>query len=494
MHVGTLAFRAVIPCLMAFAAAPPRARGASGEWRDCLGPAARPEPSGSVARRADGALEVEAAQGQRATLVLAPTCPAAFDLEVALRWSARGRGSEGVQFLIGPHAFGSAGYRVVAAPEAWAAECRAPCLEPQREQRLEVRVRPQWLEYWLGGSLVARCPAEAAGATGVRLVVAAGSRAVVERCRLRAVEAASAAEATPRFVYPAPAFRRGGRVVTDGLAARGQAVEVQGAGRDAPLVGGHDAALGLAGRYNAVFGLRGIEGSGNVWLDVATAEGHTLASSCVRLEELPTDRYARLGVPFPYRPGAVLEFRVALERGRARVDEVAVEGAAGGADAAGGGAPARPWRQRRARVLADVWGKARPDPEAAFTIARLERRLAQGGWYEFRVVWQQDAAARLDDLAVDLWVACRDAWGIVRVLDFGAACDTVPRGPQATTAWLDPAVLPRYGPPAALFAQVYHKGVPVAAAARKWGIPVDDVYIVGAQRAGALREAPPVTE
>ena len=212
----------------------------------------------------------------------------------------------------------------------------------------------------------------------------------------------------------------------------------------------------------------------------------------MRLEELPTDRYARLSVPFPYKPGAVVEFRVALERGTARMDQVAVEAVEAGA--AGGGERPLAWRQRRARALADVWGKARPDPAAPLSIVRLERRLAQGGWYEFRVVWQQKAAERLDDVAVDLWVSTRDAWGIVRVFDLGVACDAVPPGLQATTAWFDPALIPRMGQPGAFFAQLYRKGAPVASAARKWGIPVDDVYIVAAPRAGALREGPPVTE
>jgi hypothetical protein len=140
-------------------------------------------------------------------------------------------------------------------------------------------------------------------------------------------------------------------------------------------------------------------------------------------------------------------------------------------------------------LLAETWGRARPDPKAPVTLVRLERRLADGGWYEFRALWQQAAAQPLDDLAVDLWVACRDAWGIVRVFDFGVAYDAASPGPQETAAWLDPALLPRYGPPVALFAQLYRKGVPVASAARKWGIPVADNYIIEAQRAGPLAKA-----
>ncbi|MBM4037470.1 MAG: hypothetical protein FJ290_03065 [Planctomycetes bacterium] len=440
----------------------------------------------AAAAIADQPREVVAPPGQRAVALLVPRCPPAFNLEVSLLWTGKG---EGAELLLGPNAFGASGYRVAAGPPPWGtAECRGPRLEAKHTHDIEVRVRPRWLEYWLGGSLVARCPAEVDGSAGVRLAVAPGCRAVVSQCRLRAVEAASGEEAPGRFVYAALAFPHEGRRVPDGLAAGGQAVEVRGAGRNTALVKGQDAALGLGGRYAAIFGLRGVEGAGSVWLDVATVEGQTLASARVRLEELPTDRYARLSVPFAYTPGAPVEFRVALERGTARVDQVAVEGVEAGA-----GRPV-PARERRARALAEVWGKARPGPAAALAIVRLERRLAAGGWYEFRVVWQQKAAERLDDVAADLWVATRDAWGIVRVFDLGAACDAVPPGPQAATAWFDPALIPRVGPPVALLAQLYCKGAPVASASRKWGIPVDDVYIVGAQRAGALREAPPLTE
>ena len=472
-------------CAGALAAAHAPGKDARGGWRDCLA-----QPPGAEAsqapwvqvRRAEGTLEVQAPPAQPAVALLVPTCPQAFDLEVEFLWSAPGGKGGGAELLAGPHAFGASGYRIAMGSRA--AECRAPRLGPERTHALELRVRPRGLEYSLGGSLVARCPADAVGAAGVRLAVAPGCRAVVTRCRLRAAEAPE--EVSPRFVFPAAAFRFEGRQVSDGLATGGRAVEAAGTGKDRWLLRGHDAALGAPGRYAAFFGLRGVAGSGDVWLDVATVEGQTLASACARLEELPTGRYVRLRLPFDYAAGAVVELRVAAERGRLRVDEVAVEGVR--ADAGG---ERQPWRQRRPRPLAEVWGKARQDASAPLAIASLERRLAEGGWYEFRVAWQHAAPAPLDGLAVDLWVACRDAWGIVRVFGLGAACDAVPPGPQETRGWLDPALLPRCGPPVALFAQVYRKGAPVASASRKWGIPVADQYIVGAPRAGSLLEAPP---
>ncbi len=448
-----------------------------GEWLDCL----------SREARGEGAVELKAPVDARSMVVLAASCPAAFDLDVELRWSPqRRRGGGGVELLVGPHSFGSSGYQVAAASGQWgAAECRLPRWEPEQWQKIAVHLRSRWLEYWLGGRLVVRCPAaEAGAATGVRLALSAGTRAVVRLCRLRPAADQPPTPPVARFVYPAPGSRCEGRPVPDGLAAGGVAMEVFGAGRERPLLGGQDATLGAGGQYVALFGLRGAEGAGRVWLDVARVGGATLASASALLEELPADRYARLRVPFRCEAGAVLEFRLAAERGRLRVDEVAVEGVGEGAK--GEGPAAR--QPRRALPLADAWGKAPAKPDSGLAILALERRLAAGGKYEFRVRWQQDAAARQAGLAMDLWVACRDAWGIVRVFDCGAAWDSLPRGPQETAAWLDPATIPRYGPPVAFLAVLYSRGVPAAAASRKWGVPVDDVYIVGAQRAGALRE------
>jgi len=125
---------------------------------------------------------------------------------------------------------------------------------------------------------------------------------------------------------------------------------------------------------------------------------------------------------------------------------------------------------------------------------RLRRRLVAGGWYEFRAQWRQEATGPLADVAVDLWVACRDEWGIVRTFDYGAAHDRVAPGLHETVALLAPGDVERSGPPVAFMAQVYEGGLPVGAAWRKWGIPVDDKYIVTAERVGPLREAPPATE
>lgn len=477
-------------CLLAFLVSF-RPASAAGEWLDCLAPGAA--ATSAPVRQGDDALEVRAPEAESAVVLLAAACPEAFDLEAELRWSLPRRKEGRADLLVGPHAFGSGGYRIAAGPGPWdSAECRVPRWEAEQWQKVEVRVRPGWLDYHLDGRLVARSPAEAGAVAGVRLALSAGTRLVLRRCRLRPAPERPAPQPIPRLVYQAAASLHAGRPVPDGLASGGLAVEASGAGRDRPLLGGHDATLGAAGRYTAIFGLRGAEGAGRVWLEVACVEGRTLGSAAVLLEELPSERYARLRVPFTYQPGAPIEFRLAAERGRLRVDEVAVEPV--GAEAVEAAAV----RPRRPLPLADAWGKApgaaAVPRDAPLAIMALERRLADGGWYEFRVRWRQDAAPHAESLALDLWVACRDPWGIVRVFDHGAAWGSVPRGQQETAAWLDPASIPRYGPPVALLAQLYHRGAPVAAASRKWGIPVDDVHIVGAQRVGPLHPRPPVTE
>lgn len=487
-----------LACLVSLCLPPAAAaRGAAmaGVWQDCLREGVHGGPPAELKAPPEGRVVVE----------LAPSCPAAFDLEAELCWMPPpgGRGG-GAELLVGPHAFGSGGYQVAAADGTWGvAECRIPRWQPEQWQSVEVRLRPQWVEYWLAGRLVVRSPAHSgASTTGVRLGLSGGARALLRRCRLRAAPGEAAQPPAARFVYPAPLSRCEGRPVPDGLAAGGVAMEVLGAGRHKPLLGGQDATLGAGGHYVATFGLRGAEGAGQVWAEVACAGGHTLASASALLEELPTDRYARLRVPFRCEAGAVLEFRLAAERGRLRVDEVAVESAgeatsgglasgprtAAGERQASAGGPPRP---RRALPLADVWARAPKNVGRGLFILALDRRLTEGGAYEFRVRWQQDAAPRQDGLALDLWVACRDAWGIVRVLDHGVAWDSVPRGPRETAAWLGPAAIARYGPPVAFLAVLYSRGAPVAAACRKWGVPVDDVYILGAQRAGALRGGGP---
>lgn len=394
--------------------------------------------------------------------------------------------------MAGPHAAGTAGYRVATSIEPWRAlECRGPLLAARAWHAIELRLRPGAFEYRLGGRPIVQALAASPAEPGVRLAVSAGTRVQVRRCRLRAAPPGDLPAAT-RLACAAELFPHRGRPVPDGQALGRRAVELRGAGPDQWLMDGHDVALPAPGPWAAAFGLRGIAGSGTVCLEVARANGQRLAAATARLEELPADAYVRVRVPFHCEPGEVLQFRVAADPGRFRVDEVAIETApAAGGEAA---APAHAaWRPRRALALADTWGKANADG-ADLAILRLERRLAQAGWYQFRVVWEQRAAPLAHDLAVDLWVACRDPWGIVRVFDLGVAADAVPRGLHETSAWLDPAILPRYGSPGSLFAQLYRNGAPVAAAARKWGIPVDDVYIVRAPRAGALRDAPGVTE
>jgi len=393
--------------------------------------------------------------------------------------------------LAGPHSVGTAGYRVAASVEPWRVfECRGPQLVADAWHTIELRVRPGSFEYRLAGSRVVRAAAAGSMEAGVRLAVAGGTRAEVRRCRLRAA-AGAAPEGGESLVCAAELFAHQGRAVPDGQARGARAVEFRGAGPDHWLTGGQDVSLPTAGPWAAVFGLRGLTGSGHLWVEVARASGERLAAAALRLEELPAKGYERVRVPFRCEAGEALQFRVSADPGRFRVDEVAIENSA----APPGGEAADPaaWRPRRARALADAWGKAE-GADAGIAILRLERRLAEGGWYEFRIVWDQRVEPRADDVAVDLWVACRDPWGIVRVFDLGVAADAVSSGVHQTTGWLDPAVLPRYGSPGALFAQIYRKGAPVAAAARKWGIPVDDVYIVRAPRAGALRAAPGVTE
>ena len=467
------------------------------EWVDCLASqprAAWPASGGAQCRLAEGTLELRTeATGDRATVALVPPRYAAFDLDVELRWSRRGvREGGGVEIVAGPHGFGSFGYRVVVTQAPWqVAEARAPRLTPDAWHPLELRVRPGRLEYWLDGRPMVSCPAETAQVGGARLVISPGTQALLRRCRFRDYGSADTdgrAPELPRFVYPASASRHEGRRVPDG-AAGGRAIEAAGAGRDRWLVRGQDGSLGPGGAYVATFDLRAVEGAGDVWLEVARSEGGVLASKRVRLEELPARGYARVALPFRSEAGWMLEYRVAAESGRLRVDDVAVSGD-GGPRPPPAGAAQKP---RRALPLPAAWGRAPQEGRATrgLSIVDLERRLAGEGWYEFRVVWRQDAAAPADDVAVDIWVACRDAWGIVRAFDYGAAYDAVRSGRHETSAWMAPALPQRYGPPVSFFAQLYRRGEPVASAWRKWGIPVDDKYIIEAPATGRLRAAGP---
>jgi hypothetical protein len=304
---------------------------------------------------------------------------------------------------------------------------------------------------------------------------------------------AASSPVAPRFVYPAWAFGHRGRVVRDGVAAGGRAIEVSGAGARRKLLWGQDGSLCGEGEYVAIFGLRAIEGSGDVRLTIARSGARPLVTRTVRLEELSISRYDRVRVPFWSGAGWPLEYRLSAERARLRMDHVVVEGGGAAGQNARPAGSRLPVRKRRVLPLTEVWGKApaRAAAQRDVTVVRLRRRLAEDGWYRFCALWRQGTGEHIHAVAVDLWAACRDEWGIVRTLDYGAAYDTVPRGLHETSAWMGPAAVRRYGPPVALFVQVYRRGLPVAAAWRKWGIPVDDKYIVEAQRAGELREALP---
>lgn len=115
--------------------------------------------------------------------------------------------------------------------------------------------------------------------------------------------------------------------------------------------------------------------------------------------------------------------------------------------------------------------------------------MSADGAYRVSVVWKQDAAASVDGVSVDMWVSCRDDRGGVRTFDYGAAYDAVARGIHQTAAELDGRRCAAYGVPGSLFVQLYRGGAPVASAWRKWGIPVEDKWILPAQRMGRLSEA-----
>jgi hypothetical protein len=461
------------------------------EWVDCLAErgAAWAAASAGRCRLADGVLTVAAGPDDQWTHVqLLERPPAAYDLELELRW---GRDAEGaVEVVLGPHAFGNSGYRIVARRQPWqAAECPGLKLAPDTWHALRLSVLPGLLECRTDGALLVRSPARGHEGQGPRLVVRAGASVSVRTCRLRAYgpEALASEESRPpRFVYPAPAFGHRGLRVADAAARGGQAIEASGRGEGEWLLWGQDGSLAPAGRYEARFGLRGVQGSGAVWLEVRYAGGEAVAARALRLEELPA-AYRRVGVGFRCEAGRPLEYRLAAAAGALRVDAVTVVPAMGEERPSGQEGGRR--RFRRARSLKEVWGKGQAGDAAPIRIVRLSRRLLEEGWYGFRATWSQEAGEHLDDLAVDLWVATRDEQGRIKVFDYAVAYDRVGPGQHATAARLDPGAIRRYGAPVAFFAQVYWQGVPVAAAWRKWGIPVDDKYIVEAKRAGPLHEA-----
>ena len=467
-------------------------------WTDCLAAGERlgwAGSSGGLARGGGGVLEL--GDGEKASVVLARPDTADYDLDIELHWQAAvGRKDGGVALTAGPHAFGSAGYRVVVSREPWrVAETRLARLEVGQWHTVELRVRRGALGYWLDGRPLAQCGAAEGARGAVRLVAFGGARARVRRCRIRVVVGSDESRLRAgRFVYPAVALGRRGRVVADGRACGGRALELAGQGAGEWLVGGQDATLGRGGRYEAVFGLRSaVEAGGDVWLEVRRSGGEHVAGRTVRLEELPARGYARVGVAFRYEPSWVMEYRVAASGGRLRIDQVAVaEAAEAEADGAMGEARRRP---RRALALRDVWGKA-PQPaggDSGPELVRVDRRLCHGGWYEFRAVWHHAESKPLDELAVDLWVASRAQSGLVRVFDRAAAYDAVGAGRYETKGWMSPHQVRDYGPPVALFAQLYWRGKPIGALWRKWGIPVEDKYIVAAPRRGGLA-AEPATE
>ena len=455
---------------------------------------------GGECRYADGALTVRAGE-QWATVRLAQPPGSVFDLDVELQWTPRDeRGKKGgVEVAVGPHGFGSSGYRVVVSQEPWrAVECRGPKLAPAAWHALELRVRETRVAYSLNGKLVAKSPIAVGAAGELLLRVSPGVEAVVRRCRFRAPVALPIADfrlpleianrkseiETPpgglRFVYAAAAFGHVGTEVSDAAAEGGRAIEAA-AQRARPLIWGQDGSLPADGEYVAVFGLRAIEGSGNVRLDVARSGGGVAASRTVRLEELPSNGYESVAVPFRYEGGGPMEYRVSAEAGRLRIDGVVVTAGRGAEEPGARVGPRRPL------PLAEVWKKPQAGRAATgLAVIGLSRRWHEGGWYEFRVEWRQDAEESVGSVGVDMWVACRDAAGIVTVFDYGVACERLARGEHESTAWLDPASCRRCGTPVSLFVHLYRAGVPGAAAWRKWGIPVDDKYIVEAPRVGRL--------
>jgi len=441
-------------------------------WRECL-------PGGTL----------EVAAGS--TVVVAEAGREAFDLEIEVRWTVARRGAEGgFELAFGPHGVGSSGYRFVVQREPWrTVECLGARLAHLGWHRLSIAVRRDAIEYRLNGERVVRVAAEAARVRAIRLSAGEGATAAMRRCRLR-TEALAPVGRTPVLVYPCELFAPGlGKAagLPDRLARGGRAATAYGRGRSSWLVDGQDATLPTGGRYVAHFALRGGTGAGAVWLEVARSGGGVLARKTLRLEELPGAEYLRVPLPFVAEVGQPLEYRVAAERGSLRVDDVEVVPVSAQRAARGPAGLRR--RPRRALSLHETWEQ--DDEEGTgLRLLALRRRLAEGGWYAFEAAWRQGGAERLDAVAVDVWVVCRDRWGRVRNLTFGAAYDAVPRGEHATVAWLSAGQVARYGWPVALFARLYWRGRPVAKRWRKWGIPVDDQWILPAAVVGTLRAAP----
>ncbi len=463
----------------------------------CLRPQAPGQPrpwtdlSGGLERlgggsRTDEGIGLTVPSGQPLRLVRLREAEALpFRLEAKLLWKAgRGKQGGGVEFLVGPHGFGSRGYRI------GTAEARSPRLTPGKWHRVELSAWRDAVEVVLDGRLVGRSPATNPHALPIELVVYPGTTLNVEF--LRVWERPAAGHVARRghgavFVFPAASAPHVGREVADGQAPGGRALEFRGRGLGAPLVWGHDATFSVGGRLVAQFMLRGVEGNGAVRVAARRADGRVLAEKMVRLEELPADGYRAVEVEFDCEPGWAVSFEVAAEGGVLRLGEVVVSEATGARAAGVAGGPVE--RPRRARRLSDVWkpGRTLASP---LEFVRLERRLRADGDYEFRAVWRLGGSEPADDVGIDLWVACRDRWGLIWVFDCAAAYDRVVPGQYVSGAVMPAGVPRRYGSPVAFFAQLYLAGRPVASAWRKWGIPVDDKYIVGARRVGGLRGLP----
>ena len=460
-------------------------------WVDCLPSVATATWSaqGRVEHRVvDGVLEARTgAATQWVTLPLRHELPSRVDVDIELRWEPRGRGAAGgIEVALGPHGFGSTGYRVVVSRTPWAVvECRGPALAPERWHSLRLRRSPGWLEYWLHGTRVLACPATEA--RGLALVLGPGTTASVRRCRRRALPGPpdAAAPAAPFFLYPAGSFGHAGRPGRDTDAPGGVTVEARGTGTTQWLLWGQDASLPRAGTYQATFGLRSVRGDGRVRLAVARTGGAIVAERTVSAAGLPTAGHARFTVPFTAQAGAAMEYRLAADDGVVlRCHSVSVTG--------GPRAPVGGDRMRRPPPLAEAWPRRAPRAEGhGLRILRLERRMVADGAYEVRVVWRQEGSAPLRDVAVDLWVSCRSDGGHVRVFDYGVAHNAVPRGQHVTAARLHGRHCAAYGLPSGLLVQLSHRGTPAASAWRKWGIPVEDKWILPAQRVGRLHEAAP---
>ncbi len=453
-------------------------------WRDLL---ARVESLPGAKRTRQGVEANVPAKSQPSILRLLEARQFPVRLEGEVLWRpGGGKSGGGFAIIFGPHVLGTGGYRIAVGGSAFA-ESRSPRPRPGRWHRLEVRAWGDAVEIRLDDRLVARSPARNRAPLPVELAVEPGTRLVVRSLR---IWSGAAVEPRPgegtEFAFPPDAAPHRGRVVADAAWGTRQALEVRGAGLEVPLVWGHDLRVGTGGPMVARFNLRGVQGNGQVRLAVVRANGQVVAETRARVEELPTHSYRAIALPFRCEPGWVVSLEVSAEAGVFRLGDLVVSSARPGPSAKAGASLERP---RRARKLSEVW---KPDLQTALPLelVRLERRLTEDQDYEFRAVWRLRGEKPADEVAIDLWVATRDQWGLVWLFDCAAAYDRVGPG-EHTSGAVMPARLPRrYGSPVALFAMLYYRGEPAAGAWRKWGIPVDDKYILGARRAGELRRLP----